>query len=252
MADKIRELMAWTSPAIFIFYALDEGFFYSSNDAGLSFPARDEAGVVHLTGEAKVIGKDSQYEAFNLLQPLFKAAGGKPMVLITPYLRWTEKTCCSDTTHTTNTGNMMWAEHLATKLDEAARNYRTFFHTKGYKNISVLNPGIIGTEMVPHEIWDTDPTIPGAAFFDKLAASIIVNNTTSKPRPVNTGGPPNKRQRQNPSANARGGGQSDCPESPSTVTGGRHYGQPAGNWPPGPPRGRGGGWRRGWSHFRGH
>ena len=44
------------------------------------------------------------------------------------------------------------------------------------------------------EIWDTDPTIPSAAFFDKLAAIItiaIATNTTSRPRAVNTGGPPN-------------------------------------------------------------
>ena len=39
---------------------------------------------------------------YNLLKPVLKAVGGRPMVVITPMPRYLKTRCCEDTDHLTN------------------------------------------------------------------------------------------------------------------------------------------------------
>ena len=178
---------------------------------GIKFPVRDSNNVTHVEGEARILGKDSQIEVYEMVRPVLKMAGNKPLVIVTPYHRWVTGLCCNRASHRVNTGKVQWTTTLNKKLEEATWNLRSHLFNKGYRNTMVVNPLTTDGGMTMHEAWDKSTTIPSSKFFQRLAASLIANNSfmPSKRRfSLNPSIPNNQRSKATPADQRPRGGQS--------------------------------------------
>ena len=209
MCGKVREMLERTNPEVFVFYGLDQGLFYGVGDDGIKFPVRDPNGVIHVEGEARILGKDSQIKIYEMVQPVLKMAGNKPLVIVMPYHRWVTGPCCSIAGHAVNTGNVQWMTPLNEKLEEATRNLRSYLFNKGYRNTVVVNPLSTDGGMRLQEAWDDSTTLPSSKYFQRLAASLIANNSsmTSKRRFSLDPNTPIKRSKATPADQRPRGGQ---------------------------------------------
>ena len=125
-------------------------------------------------------------------------------------------------------GNGHWMTTSNEKLEEATRNLRSYLFNKGYRNAVVVNPLTTDGGMMLQEAWDESMTIPSGKFFQKLASSLIANNSSmaSKRRFSLDFSPQgnNKRGRANPADHRPRGSQTGPRMLAKAGSGGRHRG----------------------------
>jgi len=244
LKEDTAQLLCRKSPEVLVFYLLDESFFYSrAEDHSLRYPQFDRHGLLHLKGEVHTMSKDSQYEAFQVMQQLLKVGGQRPIIFITPTPMWVVGRCCNMPDHSTNTGTDTWAASIAEKVDEAAKNYKSFFFTKGYRNVTIINNAQIQGEIPTFEIWDDSNGIPGAKFFNRLAQHVVSTSAGAKRKAEEMATNMNKTPKQGsrmPAGNNRPdheAGGAEGPSRPPALMRGGQGGQRGGFGG----RGRGGG-----------
>ena len=110
---------------------------------------------------------------YNLLKPVLKAVGGRPMVVITPMPCYLKNRCCSDTDHPTNFREDDYGQEMKAKLFELRVNIRTFLFTDNIRRVAVINPTPIMEKMEQSEVWRVDPVHPKAELYKKLASMAL-------------------------------------------------------------------------------
>jgi hypothetical protein len=84
---------------------------------------RDNKGHYHMDGDIMVMAKTGQYSLFGALRPLLETAKGKGGVLLSPFPRYVNKSCCTDRDHMPNREDPVAKQQLAEDLRQTAANF---------------------------------------------------------------------------------------------------------------------------------
>ncbi len=177
MVNKVELMLSQVSPEIIIFNCLEETLLCGVQDEGVVFPRMDTTGKLHLLGAAKILNKESQFEVFQELIPLLRCVGSRTILFMVPYKRWVSAKCCSTVGHLTNFEGGEWISSYSDKLEETARHFKSFFFTKNFRNVTIINPDIAARDLPLLSLWDSDPIIPSPLYFKKMAQYIISKST---------------------------------------------------------------------------
>ena len=156
-------------PETVVYQMLDNLVFLGRRvDGTTELPKRSASGIYHVSGELIVVSKEVQYNLYKVVRPLLMAAGSRPLVIITPFPRYTDSPCCSDPGHVTNFKEEGFAEDIARQLGELRSNFRSFLFSDRIRRASTINPAPLLEEAIPGGNW-ADPVHPKPEIFDRLA-----------------------------------------------------------------------------------
>ncbi len=86
--------------------------------------------------------KERLYMYFKNCMAIFKLLERFTVFFLSPMPRYLYKACCTREDHTPNTREDRFEDSQRCSLMECRGFYKDFFFTSGYKNVTVLNPGI--------------------------------------------------------------------------------------------------------------
>jgi hypothetical protein len=118
-----------------------------------------------------VMAKTGQYSLFGSLRPLLETAKGKGGVLLSPFPRYVNMSCCSDSDHMPNRDDPVAKQQLAEDLRQTAANFCDFLFSSSMRYIRVLEPAAVFRDMADGEVWGDDAVHPTAAAYRELATS---------------------------------------------------------------------------------
>ena len=103
MAEHVRQELAAGSYTAVIFQLLDNNLYFACTEEGGLIPAaRDNDGKYHVEGNLTVADKAALVAVMKLCGPLWEAAAGKHMVILSPLPRYVKEGCCGEYDHMPN------------------------------------------------------------------------------------------------------------------------------------------------------
>ena len=103
MAEHVRQELAAGNYTAVIFQLLDNNLYFACTEEGGLIPASsDNNGKYHVEGDLTVAVKSSLLAVMRLCGPLWEAATGKHMVILSPLPCYVKEGCCGDQEHMPN------------------------------------------------------------------------------------------------------------------------------------------------------
>ena len=157
-----------------IFHLLDNNIYFElGEDGSKSLPKKGPDGKYHVLGDLAIADKDGQYAILKLCEPLWEAAKGKSMVIISPMARFITAGCCQDQGHASNRQNPDFYTKMREELAACTGNIKDYLFTSGLRHGRVMDPARCIRGLVAAEIWDSDPIHPRDAIYDLLADGAV-------------------------------------------------------------------------------
>jgi hypothetical protein len=174
LQERVRTKLEKKKVDVFILCVLDNNVYYSLLDDGCTKAAfKDSAGKFHMDGDIIISSKSAQHALYKILQPLLKAANGKPTILCSPLPRYINTSCCEEPGHMPNRKSRTFEHQLQSDLKETAENFRGFLFTSGNKSTKVLDPAVSWRGKESSDIWTDDPIHPSEAAYGMMAEGVI-------------------------------------------------------------------------------
>ena len=157
-----------------IYHLLDNNIYFElGEDGSKSLPKKGPDGKYHVLGDLAIADKDGQYAILKLCEPLWEAAKGKSMVIISPMARFITAGCCQDPGHASNRQNPDFYTKMREELTACTGNIKDYLFTSGLRHGRVMDPARCIRGLVAAEIWDSDPIHPRDAIYDLLADGAV-------------------------------------------------------------------------------
>jgi hypothetical protein len=102
-------------------------------------PKRGSDRKFHTVGELKVVGKDSLWELFMKMVPIFKAVKGFRGIMLSPMSRYLWHRCCDDPAHITNSELPSSASDMGRGLKDLTINLRNMVFMRKLRGFTVMN-----------------------------------------------------------------------------------------------------------------
>jgi hypothetical protein len=80
-----------------------------------------------MDGDIMVMAKTGQYSLFGALKPLLETAKGKGGVLLSPFPRYVNRSCCTDRDHMPNREDPVAKQQLAEIYGRQLPTFETFY-----------------------------------------------------------------------------------------------------------------------------
>ena len=166
--DKIPPMVAWIETvmadepedSLVFFQLLDSSMYLARTDEGGLAPAKPcSDGIYHVEGKSTLAPKEFQYGIFQMIKPILEAAGPKPIVIISPLLRFLLKGCCDSASHIPNLSSPDYRRNLEDSIFECRKNLKDFSFRLGLHNVRILGPWNAVRPLVDN-IWNADPVHP--------------------------------------------------------------------------------------------
>ena len=171
--DHIIKGIQAEDPETVVYQLLDNLVFLGRKlDGTTELPKRSASGIYHVAGDLIVASKDVQYNLYKVIRPLLMAAGNRPLVIVTPFPRYTDSPCCEDPSHITNFKSEGFAENIVRQLGELRSNFRSFLFTDRIRRASTVNPSPLMEDPLPGGNW-ADPVHPKPEIFARLADLVL-------------------------------------------------------------------------------
>ncbi len=138
----------------------------------------------HAEGELKVIGKDSLWELFMKMLPVFKAKKGFWGVILSPLPRYLWHRCCEDSSHIINSEQPSFPSDMGRSLRDLTVNPRNMIFMHKLRGVTVMNT-VESLGIVPDAdehamdiervlaLWGRDPVHPSPTAYRILAEQIV-------------------------------------------------------------------------------
>jgi hypothetical protein len=113
------------------------------SEEGGDLPIRKfTSGDYHIEGELVLASKERLYMYFKNCLNIFKLLEKLIVFFLSPLPRYLYKSCCPRLDHAPNIREDGFEERMRRSLTECRGFYKDFFFTSGFKNVTVLNPGM--------------------------------------------------------------------------------------------------------------
>jgi hypothetical protein len=203
MAARVEEAVAeMTSDDFCLVHCFDNIAYMARSEEGEDLPIRKfTSGDYHIEGELVLASKERLYMYFKNCLNIFKLLEKLIVFFLSPLPRYLYKSCCPRLDHAPNIREVGFGERMRRSITECRGFYKDFFFTSGFKNVTVLNPGM----EVPCEdesglqLWGPDPVHPLPEGYERIADLVCreVEKATHKKRKrvEDSLGPASKKQR---------------------------------------------------------
>jgi hypothetical protein len=183
LADKISDLNPRKN--VILVQLLDNSCYECKTPEGdRILPKRGKDGRFHVTGELRVIGKDTRREHFLTWQPLFKTVKNFKVIVLTPLPRYLWHRCCDNPAHLTNPEDENFAREMGSCIRDLQIQLRNMIFMRKLKGVSVLNAvealGIAQSHTSEATnldrilaLWGPDPVHLTAAAYQVLSDKIV-------------------------------------------------------------------------------
>ena len=179
MANHVKEELDKRPYNAVVFQLLDNNmFFMKGEDGSKALPKKDPDGKFHIIGDLAVADKDSQYAILKLCEPLWQAAKGTNMVVVSPMGRFVSAGCCGDPEHVTNRGSEDFFPKLKEELAACSGNIKNYLFTNGLRHGRVMDPARCMRDMSADEIWGSDPIHPREEIYSMIADGVLTVEKT--------------------------------------------------------------------------
>ena len=267
MAEHVRQELAAGSYTAVIFQLLDNNLYFACTEEGGLIPAaRDNDGKYHVEGNLTVADKAALVAVMKLCGPLWEAAAGKHMVILSPLPRYVKEGCCGEYDHMPNRREADFYQTLKLELAACSKHLKDYLFNAGLRYGRVMDPMRNLRGLVVDEIWGRDPIHPKEEIYSLLADGIMDVEKTCGNRQqkrkasdwVRDGSGNDGRERHARGGNesrgqgSRHGASSHHVSGPSDNSGSRGKSGGEGRWVPRGGRGWGGGDRGGRGERGGH
>ena len=173
LTEHVTNATALMAPETVIIELLDNLLYLGRNQDGTTtLPKRGTNGIYHIVGELTIAPKEIQYNVYSAIRPLLKAAGNRPLVIVTPFPRYVSAPCCADSEHVTNFRDADYTDKIMSQLAEIRANFKSFLFTDHLRRISVINPAPLMDDRMGAEFWQ-DPVHPKEGAFEQLATLVL-------------------------------------------------------------------------------
>ena len=194
MAAHIKEERQTRHYTATIFMMLDNNvFFVQGEDGSKSLPKKGPDGKFHVDGDLTIADKDGQFALLKLCEPLWEAAKGTSMVVVSPMPRFITSGCCAKPDHTTNRSQADFYSKMREELAGCTANIKDYLFTSGMRHGRVMDPARSLRGLVAAEIWGNNPVHPREEIYGMIADGVreVVKTCGSgqqKRKPMSTGG----------------------------------------------------------------
>jgi hypothetical protein len=183
LADKISDLDPKKN--VILVQLLDNSCYECKTPEGdRILPKRGKDGRFHVPGELRVIGKDTLWEHFLTLQPLFKTVKNFKAIVLTPLPRYLWHRCCDNPAHLTNSEDENFVREMGSCIRDLQIQLRNMIFMRKLKGVSFLNAvealGIAQSHKSEETdldrilaLWGPDPVHPTAAAYRVLSDRIV-------------------------------------------------------------------------------
>jgi hypothetical protein len=262
MREKVAEAIAHLEEGDpVLIHCYDNIAYMARSEEGGDLPIRRYPdGRYHIEGDLVLTSKERLFMYFRNSLPIFKLLEKFRIFFLSPMPRYLYVSCCTREDHAPNRGVDGFEADLRAGLAVCRGSYKDFFYTNGFRNVTVLNPGL----ELPQEdadgfqLWGPDPVHPLSDGYKKIADLVIreveAGRDRSKKRPGDKLESKNKKQRFEPARPSWIGQQIPVATVKTTFGAWRGRGGGPDNWR-GPSGGRGRGnrsWRRPGGRGRGY
>ena len=158
MADHVRQELVSGNYTAVIFQLLDNNLYFASTEEGGLIPAlRDNDGNYHVEGDLTIADKTALLAVMKLCGPLWEAATGRHMVIISPLPSYVKEGCCVEHEHMPNRREVDFYQKLKQELAACSKNMKDFLFNAGLRYGRVMDPMRNLRGMSADEIWGRDP-----------------------------------------------------------------------------------------------
>jgi hypothetical protein len=172
MTEKVAEAVKDLSEGdIVIIHCFDNVAYMARSEEGGDLPIRRYPdGSYHIEGDLVVASKERLFMFFKNCIPIFKLLEKFVVLFLSPLPRYLYSGCCTREDHAPNRLQDGFEEELRKALMVCRGFYKDFFFTSGFRNITVLNPGL----ETPQEdetglqLWGPDPVHPLPEGYSKI------------------------------------------------------------------------------------
>jgi hypothetical protein len=235
-----------------LIHCFDNIAFMARSEEGGDLPIRRYPdGRYHIEGELVLASKERLFMYFKNSLPIFKLLERFRIFFLSPMPRYLYVSCCTREDHAPNRELEGFEADLRASLALCRGHYKDFFYTSGFRNVTVLNPGL----ELPQEdaegfqLWGPDPVHPLSDGYAKVAdlicREVVAGRDRSKKRPGDKLESRSKRQKYEPARPSWIGQQTPIATVKTTFPPWRGQGGGPNNW-----RGQGGGRGRGFRPWR--
>jgi hypothetical protein len=175
LESDLKEFLEGLEPdpdreTVIIFSMLDKMYFQARSKDGSYSPHRLLDGVYHVDGDLVACPLEHLKYQFEMLVPVFKAAGNAKQLLLGPVPRYLFSNCCDDPEHAPNRQEEDFQETQLDGLEKAKRIMCSLAFKHNMKEMKIINPGRI---LESKGWWGSDPMHPTVDGYRALLDSII-------------------------------------------------------------------------------
>jgi hypothetical protein len=173
VAEAVKQL---SDEDCVVIHCFDNIAFMARSEEGGDLPIRKfTSGDYHIEGDLVLASKERLYMYFKNCTAIFKLLERFTVFFLSPLPRYLYVSCCRREDHAPNTREDGFEDSLRRSLGECRNFYKDFFFTSGFKNVTVLNPGL----EVPSEdetglqLWGPDPVHPLPEGYARIADLLL-------------------------------------------------------------------------------
>ena len=185
-AQELSTAVGGDEDAIVIFQFLDNSAYYARTEDGCLVPAqRGDDNLYHLVGDLVIAPKEMFLHSLKTSLPLFKAAGNRRKLMLSPLPRYLSASCCMLAGHVQNRDDTGFVEKVTEDLSTLKRQIKDFCHINHLGATTCLNTAVLMTnpdggrslrmEERDHllSLWGPDPVHPRPEGYKLLATNIL-------------------------------------------------------------------------------
>ena len=203
---KLTGAIEGLESACVVFELFDNSFYYAQCDDGSLIPARKgQDGRYHVDGDSVLAPKETQFNLFKKMLPVFEAAKHLRRILVPPLPRYLHSSCCEDPEHVPNLRRVTYKEELINSVYESRTNIKDFAFRLGLRNVATISPW--QTIKKIENVWGVDPIHMCKPGYAEIAKLIVEAASQLDCKRKNAGGmePEAKRSRGHSNTETRGG-----------------------------------------------
>ncbi len=197
MAARVEEAVAEMSADDFcLIHCFDNIAYMARSEEGGDLPIRKfTTGDYHIEGDLILASKERLYMYFKTSSSSLRSC------FLSPLPRYLYKFCCPCLDHAPNTWEEGFEERMRRSLTECRGFYKDFFFTSGFKNVTVLNPGmeVTSEDESGLQLWGPDPVHPLPKVYGRIADLVCREaekaSDKKRKRAEDSLGPASKNQR---------------------------------------------------------
>jgi hypothetical protein len=172
MAERMLEDIATRPVDTIVFVLLDEDIFLGKEDTGEVGKPFVAGGIWHVAGRLVIADYDTVMHLLHLLGPLFTAAGGRNIILVSPTPRFTEHRCCDDPAHLVNSSDADFITQQKAGLRTVKQAMREFVRANNYRRTRILDPDLSTSTLSSQDLASNSPVLPSEKVFATLAGAV--------------------------------------------------------------------------------